>query len=78
MIGYKEYSDAVKEHAKFYLKAYSDEEINKYFESDEAKNYLVDRYRADVKRVKDGEISEDELKGSCVWSAGYCLQLMFE
>ena len=78
MIGFDDWSDAVHEHARYYLKAFSDDEIERYFNSKEVRDFLNERYKNDVADFKDGKITEKILREGCVNSAGYCLMMMFE
>lgn len=54
----------------------SDEEVEAYFER-EGNEITRARYKSDVKKLKEGRITERILEKGCPASVAYCLSLMY-
>lgn len=76
MISYEEYRALVVKGFKYYWEDLSDEEVEAYFER-EGNEITRSRYEEDVKKLKEGRITERILEKGCTSSVAYCLSLMY-
>lgn len=76
MISYEEYRAIVIKKFKQHWKSLSDEEVETYFER-EGNEITRARYKSDVKKLKEGRITERILEKGCTSSVAYCLSLMY-
>ena len=77
-ISLDEFSNKVKESFKKDNPYLTDEEVDKYFESEEAKKEILNRYNYDLKKYKSGEYTYDVFMIGCVASVAFCLTYMYE
>lgn len=76
MISYEEYRAIVVRRFKETRSYLSDEEVEAYFER-EGNEITRARYKGDVKKLKEGRITERILENGCIESVAYCLSLMY-
>ncbi|MDU2418257.1 hypothetical protein [Negativicoccus succinicivorans] len=76
MISYEEYRAIVMREFKKLWGPLSDEEVEAYFER-EGNEITRARYEGDVKKLKEGRITERILEKGCTASVAYCLSLMY-
>ena len=76
MISYEEYRAIVVKRFRYYWEDLSDEEVEAYFER-EGNEITKDSYEEDVKKLKEGRITERILENGCPESVAYCLCLMY-
>lgn len=76
MISYEEYRAIVMREFKGLWGPLSDEEVEAYFER-EGNEVTRSRYKGDVKKLKEGRITERILENGCIESVAYCLSLMY-
>ncbi|MDU1056147.1 MAG: hypothetical protein E7A37_03770 [Negativicoccus succinicivorans] len=76
MISYEEYRAIVVRNFKESRRSLSDEEVEAYFER-EGNEITRARYKSDVKKLKEGRITERILEKGCTSSVAYCLSLMY-
>ncbi|KWZ75825.1 MAG: hypothetical protein E6Z25_01135 [Negativicoccus succinicivorans] len=76
MISYEEYRAIVVRKFKESRRSLSDEEVEAYFER-EGNEVTRARYKGDIKKLKEGRITERILKNGCTESVAYCLALMY-
>ena len=77
-ISLDEFSNEVKKEFEKRNTYLTDDEVNKYFESEEAKNEILYAYESDLKKYKSGEYTYDVFMIGCVASVAFCLTYMYE
>ncbi|MDU2417178.1 hypothetical protein [Negativicoccus succinicivorans] len=76
MISYEEYRAIVVRNFKESRRSLSDEEVEAYFER-EGNEITRDSYEENIKKLKEGRITERILEKGCPASVAYCLSLMY-
>lgn len=76
MISYEEYRAIVVRNFKESRRSLSDEEVEAYFER-EGNEITRDSYEENIKKSKEGRITERILEKGCTSSIAYCLSLMY-
>ena len=77
-ISLEDFSDKVKESFKKDNSFLTDDEVDKYFETEEAIKEILYAYSSALKRYKSGEYSYDVFMIGCVASVAFCLTYMYE
>ena len=77
-ISLEDFSDKVKESFKKDNSFLTDEEVDKYFGTEEAKKEILYSYSSALKRYKSGEITYNVFMIGCVSSVAFCLTYMYE
>ncbi len=76
MISYEEYRAIVVRNFKESRRSLSDEKVEAYFER-EGNEITRDSYEENIKKLKEGRITERILEKGCPASVAYCLSLMY-
>ena len=76
MISYEEYRAIVVRNFKELRRSLSDDEVEVYFER-EGNEITRDSYEENIKKLKEGRITERILEKGCTASVAYCLSLMY-
>lgn len=74
----EQYRDMVE---KSYLSCFSEKQqatAKKYFATEEAQREVKNRYKKDIEKLKNNEITDKVFCNGCVDSVAYCLYLMEE
>ena len=74
---FKEFKKAVYQSYKKSLKVHDQDEVDAYFESEEAENEMKNEYNDLVKKVNDGVIDESVILAGGAGGCAQCLVLMF-
>ncbi len=74
----EEFTQLVKEDFKCWFTGITDAAVDRYFETDEARNEVEDRYNENVEELKSGEITTMIFRIDCVASVAMCLSLMYD
>ena len=77
-ISLEEYTNLIKNDFKKDNSYLTDNEVNKYFESDEVKKTISDSYKSNMKRYEAGKITFKVFTIGCVASVANCLTYMYE
>lgn len=77
-ISLEEFSNEVKKEFKKRNTYLTDDEIEKYFKSEEGKNEILYAYESDEKKYKSGEYSYNEFMIGTVSAVANCLTYMYE
>lgn len=77
-ISLEEFSNEVKKEFKKRNTYLTEDEIEKYFKSEEAKNEILYAYESDEKKYKSGEYSYNEFMIGTVSAVTNCLTYMYE
>lgn len=73
----EEFTEAVKAGFKHGWPNLSDEEVDRYFATEEAQSVIRNGYYSDRARLEAGEITENVFKVGCVSSVAVCLIYMY-
>lgn len=73
----EQFTEAVKRGFKSYYHDLSDKEINDYFNTDDIKSMIKERFDDDYEDLKNGKITQSVFDIGCVSSVVYCLYYMY-
>ncbi|MCD8287072.1 MAG: hypothetical protein LUD50_07610 [Clostridia bacterium] len=74
----EEFTQIVKEYFECYYGSISEAALDRYFESDEARRVVGNRYKEHLEDLKNGEITTKIFRIGCAAAVGDCLAFMYE
>lgn len=74
---FEEFEEAVRQSFKKSWPTLSDEEVNRYFTTDEAKHEILREYKEGKANLDAGKITVNVFNVGCVSSVAYCLEYMY-
>ncbi len=73
-----DYTKEIKQHFSDISRTLSQKEVDEYFNTDEVKDMIAERFEEDYNKLKSGEIIQNVFDVGCTSSVAYCLFLMYE
>lgn len=74
----EDYTKEIKQHFSDISRTLSQKEVDDYFNTDEVKDMIAERFEEDYNKLKSGEIIQNVFDVGCTSSVAYCLFLMYE
>ncbi len=73
----EEFTEEVKEIFITEMRALAKEEVDAYFETEEAKRFVKSKYNVGIKDLESGKITDEIFREGYTSSLAHCLALMY-